>query len=174
MPVVEYVLLVGFCVLLLTGWDNTVQIWDLRAGHSVRSIYGPHICGDALDVNAQGHILTGSWRPEKALQIWDLGSGRLMHDIFWTSGLGESRDVGENASLYVAQFSPDGSLIVAGGTGTKDARVFDCKANYALLGRVRVGTKGVYSCDFSANGQRVAVGGGSDSIAVREIQDVAK
>jgi COMPASS component SWD3 len=73
-------------VLLSGGWDNTVQMWDVRAGHSVRSIYGPHICGDALDVNAQGHILTGSCRPDKALQLWDMGTGKLMKDIFWAAG----------------------------------------------------------------------------------------
>jgi WD40 repeat protein len=163
-------------MVLSGGWDNTVQMWDLRAGRSVRSIYGPHICGDALDVNAQGQILTGSWRPEKALQVWDLGTGNLIKDIFWESGMGAaaSAAAAECANLYTAQYSPDGSLILAGGTGTKDARVFDVKANYALLGRVRVGTKGVYTSDFSANGQRIAVGGGGDIIAVREIQDVSK
>ena len=150
-------------------------MWDLRVGHSVRSIYGPHICGDALDVNAQGHILTGSWRPEQALQLWDLGSGRLMRDIFWASGMGAAASAAsaECASLYAAQFSPDGSLIAAGGTGTKDARVFDCKSNFALLGRVRLGSKGIYSVDLSANGQRLAVGGGGETIAVREIQECA-
>ncbi len=92
-------------LVLSGGWDNTVQIWDLRTGHSVRSIYGPHICGDALDVNAQGHILTGSWRPERALQVWDLGSGRPMRDIFWASGMGAAASAAsaENASLYAAQ-----------------------------------------------------------------------
>jgi COMPASS component SWD3 len=31
--------------LMSGGWDNTIQIWDTRVGTSVRSIYGPHICG---------------------------------------------------------------------------------------------------------------------------------
>jgi hypothetical protein len=39
---------------------------------------------------------------------------------------------GEYGQLYAAQFSPDGSLIAAGGAGTKDARIFDVKANYAV------------------------------------------
>ena len=42
------------------GWDNTVQVWDERAGGAVRQIYGPSVCGDALDVD-DGEILTGSW-----------------------------------------------------------------------------------------------------------------
>lgn len=41
------------------GWDNTVQVWDIRVGYAVRSIYGPHICGDALDMDGNT-IVTGS------------------------------------------------------------------------------------------------------------------
>jgi hypothetical protein len=40
------------------------------------------------------------------------------------------------------------------------------------LGRVRLDTKGIYTLDFSANGGRIAVGGGADAIALREIVDV--
>lgn len=32
------------------GWDNTVQIWDIRVGGAVRMFYGPHICGEAVDM----------------------------------------------------------------------------------------------------------------------------
>ena len=35
-------------VLLSGGWDNTIQIWDLREGAAVRSIYGPIIWGDSI------------------------------------------------------------------------------------------------------------------------------
>jgi WD40 repeat protein len=66
-------------VIVTGGWDNTVQIWDIRVGQSIRSIYGPHICGDAIDMDAAGStILTGSWRPDDALQEWDFGSGKLI------------------------------------------------------------------------------------------------
>ena len=40
----------------------------------MRSIFGPHICGDALDV-AGKEVLTGSWRPDKQLELWDFESG---------------------------------------------------------------------------------------------------
>ena len=60
-------------VVVSGGWDNTVQIWDLRVKSSVRSIFGPHIAGDSVDVCGD-KILTGSWRPENVLQTWDLGT----------------------------------------------------------------------------------------------------
>lgn len=52
-----------------------------------RKIFGPHICGDALDIQSLSmsstnrQILTGSWRKDKTLQIWDHGSGKLIKDV---------------------------------------------------------------------------------------------
>eukprot|EP00455_Lapot_gusevi_P046021 TRINITY_DN598_c0_g2_i1.p1 TRINITY_DN598_c0_g2~~TRINITY_DN598_c0_g2_i1.p1 ORF type:complete len:191 (+),score=43.39 TRINITY_DN598_c0_g2_i1:451-1023(+) len=159
-------------LLISGGWDNTIQFWDMRVGHSVRSIYGPHICGDALDINSRDQILAGAWKPDHALQLYDFGSGRLLHEIRWQSGLVDNSSYStENAMLYSAQFSPDGTLIAAGGTGTKDARIFDTTNNYNMLGRVRLGLKGIYSVDFAPNGRKIAIGGGTDTIAVRELQD---
>jgi len=45
-------------IIISGGWDNTVQVWDVRVGYAVRSFYGPHICGDALDIEGST-ILTG-------------------------------------------------------------------------------------------------------------------
>lgn len=52
-------------MLISAGWDNTVCIWDMRVRTpgAVRSIFGPHICGDALDIDPEGGdtILTGMY-----------------------------------------------------------------------------------------------------------------
>ena len=80
-----------------------------------------------------------------------------------------SVSIGENAMLYTAQFSPDGTMIAAGGTGTRDVRIFDVASDYQLLGRMKLGQQGVYTLDFSPNSHRLAVGGNSDTIAIREI-----
>ena len=45
-------------LLLSAGWDNTVQLWDLRTETTICSLYGPHICGDALDLLGD-RLLTG-------------------------------------------------------------------------------------------------------------------
>jgi len=54
-----------------------------------RKIAGPHICGDALDVDpVNNQVLTGSWRRDNALQVDALQ--QLVHsDVYW-------RRLGEN------------------------------------------------------------------------------
>lgn len=105
------------------GWDNTLQIWDLRVGHSVRGIYGPHLAGDAIDMNTRGEILTGSWRPESPLELWDYGSGKRLSVVPWN----QSSVRTEPCFLYAAQFSKgsNGQLIAAGGSGSNEAKVFN-------------------------------------------------
>ena len=50
--------------------------------HAVRHIYGPHICGDAIDIDAvHNHVITGSWRKNNVLQIWDVDSGTKIKDV---------------------------------------------------------------------------------------------
>lgn len=57
-------------ITLSGGWDKTVQVWDARAGTSVRSLYGMEIYGDALDIKeGNNHVLTGSWRRRDQLQV---------------------------------------------------------------------------------------------------------
>jgi len=54
-------------VLLTGGWDNSVLIWDMRAKAAARSFFGPHIAGEALDIQDEV-ILTGSWRAKDPLE----------------------------------------------------------------------------------------------------------
>jgi COMPASS component SWD3 len=50
------------------GWDNTLQLYDIRQKGPAASIYGPHICGDAIDFKNDGYsLLTGSYRNDDAL-----------------------------------------------------------------------------------------------------------
>lgn len=66
-------------------------------------------------------VLSGSWRPEKALQTWDYGSGRLIESFEWKPAMGE-----EPCLLYAAQFSKGNGaeFIAAGGSGANEAKIF--------------------------------------------------
>jgi len=150
-------------IILSGGWDNTIQIWDARIGQSVRSIYGPHICGDALDIK-NNVILSGSWSPKDALQLWDFGSGKLIQNIKWN----RSDENTAPQMLYAASFSPDGNFIAAGGSGDNEGKVFDYNNNCELVDTVFMGDKGIYSLAFSQNGRRLAFAGGANDIQVLE------
>eukprot|EP00842_Homolaphlyctis_polyrhiza_P005048 jgi/Hompol1/5544/HPOL_004524-RA len=90
-------------MLISGGWDNTMQIWDQRVNYAVRSIYGPHICGDSIDFNESGsHLLSGSYVKDDPLQLWSWQSGQLVESVPW-SQMNDS-DV-QMCMLYSAQFS---------------------------------------------------------------------
>lgn len=63
--------------LISGGWDSVLHIWDLRQAMSVRTIYGPHLSGDALDFQ-DGQVLTGSYSNKDQIQLWDFDSGKLI------------------------------------------------------------------------------------------------
>jgi len=143
-------------VLLSAGWDNTIQMWDLRTEGSVRSIFGPHICGDSVDISGND-IVSGSWRPTEQLQLWDYRSGELIANVPW-------QDAGEPCLLYAAQFSRSGTLIAAGGSGSNEVRLFS-RSSLEPVGAVKL-TKGAYSVDFSADSNMLAIAAGDQSARV--------
>ena len=55
-------------------------MWDIRSAHSVKTIWGPYICGDALDMCVDD-ILTGSWVADDALQVRVAQRENVMEEI---------------------------------------------------------------------------------------------
>ncbi|CEL94177.1 unnamed protein product [Vitrella brassicaformis CCMP3155] len=161
-------------IVVSGGWDHTVQLWDMRTGHAEHSLYGPFVCGDAVDLSADGTtILTGSWRSEKQLQLWDLRTRKLLEDIEWHS----PASLTDQCLIYAAEFSKDtgSSLIAAGGSGANEAKIFDRESGNACIGTITGLSKGCYSVDFSCGPSvkgaagMVAVAGGDGSLRLINI-----
>lgn len=156
-------------IVLSGGWDNTLQVWDLRTDSAVRDLYGPHICGDAIDIKGDT-IVTGSWQANNQLQTWDLKSCELIENIPWVNPMGT-----ESSMLYAAQFSkdPEARFIAAGGGGTNEARLFN-RQTLQCLGSIGIGKRGVYSMDFSPINGDLAIAAGDGSIHFLDTNSLAK
>lgn len=75
------------------GWDNTIQIYDTRYRGPVSSIYGPHICGDCIEIRNDGvTMMTGSYRMDDVIEVWDLRVNRRVRTIPW-EGTGTQDDL---------------------------------------------------------------------------------
>lgn len=139
-------------LLLSGGWDASVQLWDVREGHAVRSIGGPLVCGASLDVR-EGVVLAGSWRAQRHLQLFDLASGRLLTNL---PNVG-----GEGAKIYAARFGPAGS-IVAGSTGPSPELRVLTERGRTLASAPLSEAQGVTAIDYlglpAAGGQHHKVG----------------
>lgn len=150
-------------ILISAGWDNTVQIWDLRKGQSIRSIYGAYICGDSVDMNHDStEILTASYRTTDTLQVWDFASGKLKHTIPWRP---ENHFGSQECMCFLGEYSkPDSRYILAGGSQNNEAKIFDAKS-FACVGAISV-PKPVFCGNFSNSGNSFAIGGADGQIRV--------
>jgi len=120
------------------GWDDTVQFWDRREPHAVRRIFGPHICGQAIDINQSGTtILTGSWRLENALELWDYRQGKLLKNF----------PEHDRTMYYSANFI--GEECIAAGGSNQNALKFKDRISTADLSTVKNLNGGVFCFDHS-------------------------
>ncbi|XP_033126780.1 uncharacterized WD repeat-containing protein alr3466-like [Anneissia japonica] len=134
------------------GWDDTVQFWNTSSEHAIRKLNGPHICGDALDIDPyHNHIVTGSWRKEYSLQIWDYSTGALIKNV--------TQDY-NNSLLYCAQWLGKDNILV-GGCEANLTRVID-RGTLQTTGRLADLPRGVYCLDNNRQGDVPRFAAGSD------------
>lgn len=88
-------------MLISGGWDNTLQIYDVRERAIVASIYGPHVCGDALDVKGT-KLLSAAWAAESQIQVFDLRMLKAETVCDWAAVEGNN---GKASFLYTCQFA---------------------------------------------------------------------
>ncbi|KAL8577541.1 hypothetical protein ACOMHN_023514 [Nucella lapillus] len=145
-------------VFISGGWDDTVQYWDDRQNHSIKKFHGPHICGDALDIDpGHNHILTGSWRRSAVLQIWDFAMAAKIKDVPQDSIL--------DSRLYCAQWLGKDSII-CGGNDHNLARMID-RGTLNTTGFLVDLPQGVYCMDQDGHPTRPRIVVGSSHYVYR-------
>ncbi|KAI9136646.1 WD40-repeat-containing domain protein [Paraphysoderma sedebokerense] len=156
------------------GWDNTIQIWDIRCDSSIRSIYKPHVCGDSIDFDESGEkILTGEYSKEQPLNIWSFQHGTLVETIPWSI-----TDEKKSCLLYSAMFSkPTKSsstagnrFICAGGGGAQlnEAKLFNTTTK-RCVGYVSNLPSAIFSVNISNNEKLFAIGGSFRELQVFDV-----
>ncbi len=113
-------------VLISGGWDRTIQIYDLREGRTVASMFGPQISGDALDICGD-LIIAGSNRNKDVMQMYSLKQRDLIYNIDWDTS---SRKDPESGFLFATRFSKSTpNYMFGGGAGKNEVKVFENNAD---------------------------------------------
>ena len=102
-------------VLLSGGWDNNILIYDTRAREVVSSLYGPHICGDAIDIKGDT-VLTASWEKKDQIQVWDLKMRKSISIIQCEYSKEEEIKNNNFTYLYSCRFHPRKDLFAVSGS----------------------------------------------------------
>ncbi|XP_064425471.1 dynein assembly factor with WD repeat domains 1-like [Latimeria chalumnae] len=125
------------------GWDDTVQYWNFTQHQSIRRFFGPHICGDALDIDPSNkQILTGSWRKDNPLQVWDYNTAKKLKEI--------PNDYKTRSLIYSCHWLGKDHL-VAGGSDANMCRMID-RGSLMTAGRLIDLPAGVYSTHVGTMG----------------------
>ena len=135
-------------VLFSSGWDDTIYMWDLRAGRSIRSLFGPHVCSDALDVH-DVKLVAGSWRTNDQLQMWDLRTFTNDIKFKWS---GEPQCL-----VYAAKFHPNGHCLFAAGSGTNRIACFDVENGNQICSSEKLEFP-IFSLGFLSKGDYIIAG----------------
>lgn len=150
-------------LLYTAGWDNTVQIWDVRQKLPVGHVYGPFLGGDALDVDPDSsELLTGSYRKSDTVQLWNLTT--LTTKRTWP-------DSGDELWAYAAQFGKQLPLIAVAGGNKNDVRIYSRKTGSKVASFTD--TQALYSLDQSSTSHQLCAGGASRSLLLFDLDPVA-
>ena len=126
---------------------------------SVRHIYGPKLCGEAIDFY-NNCLLTGSYDIDAQLGCWDITTGKNIRQVT----IGEDHD---KCMIYSLQVSKTGSnkIIALSGVGRSSCYFYDINS-FTPEGIITSITKPVYSLDFSNKNRQLAMSSGDGSIRV--------
>ena len=150
-------------MLVSAGWDNKVILWDVRQATRIREIFGPHVCGDSVDVK-NNVLLTGSYHTGNQLQLWSILDGQNIY----TQNL---QSFNKQCLVYTAQFSKTDNIFGIGGSGSDESYFFRINPVTPLAVMTNL-TKPVYSIDFCNESAKVAVGCGDGSVVISTIKNV--
>ena len=168
-------------LLLSGGWDNTILLYDIRAREVQNYLYGPHICGDGMDLK-DDLLLTVSWEKEDQIQLFDL---RMIKKIgVFQMNIDENNTDKKNkldnvSYLYSCRFNPVNKTFCVTGSNKNYLRIYDYNnLNSDNLTEQRI--KRIYDlnnlqhpcycCDYNIKGNKLIYGCAKSKIDFLDLQ----
>lgn len=153
-------------LLLSGGWDNSILLYDIRAREVQNYLYGPHICGDGMDIKGD-LLLTVSWTKQEQIQIFDLRM--LSKKGVFNMTLDGSKNLQlENISyLYSCRFNPVNETFCVTGSNKNYLRIYNYQnLDKSIIPGERIKsifdmnklTLPCYCCDYDNTGKKLAYG----------------
>eukprot|EP01083_Nonionella_stella_P095043 266741_1 len=145
-------------ILISGGWDNCVLMWDLRTKHCFRSIFGPHIAGQTVDIQ-NDIIVTGSWRIRNTIELFEFSTGKpiAQKKIEWKP----------SPMIYTLSYSPAlEGVIAAGGTGINTLKIINTNNGQKSESLQLKNKGGIYCADWEPKGNVLAFAGHSSDISI--------
>ncbi|OHT05244.1 WD40 domain containing protein [Tritrichomonas foetus] len=141
-------------VLITSQVKDCLYIWDIRSGAIERTIFGPHIRGNGVDIH-DNTILTASYRDSKQIELFDFGSGHRIKEV----PISEFPYADNSRPVFftTAKFAENGFDFCVGGPELNSAYLFDYK-RCGMFGRTTQFKDYFTCCTLSAFGTMVITG----------------
>lgn len=139
-------------LLVSSGWDGMLKIYDIRDKAPVASMGGSQVSGDSLDIY-DDMIVAGSYRTKDVMQIYSFSQRKKVHNFEYYQGT--NREYADSGNIFSTRFSNDGNFIFAGGAGKNELKVFannsDTKADFKIQCELKDLPSPVYTLDVNPN-----------------------
>lgn len=165
-------------LLFSAGWDNTILLYDVRAKETQDFLYGPHVCGDGMDVKGD-LLLCASWSKTDQIQFFDLKNKKKIGNFQVIVKENKvSEDLNDISYLYSCRFSPNNELFCVTGSNNNMLRIYDYSKIYdtnPLTKKIEVKYNldtqkmPLYCCDFSKDGKKLVYGGGNKLVKLIDV-----
>jgi WD40 repeat protein len=153
-------------LLMSAGWDNTILLYDIRTKQVQNYLYGPHVCGDGLDLK-DDLLLTVSWAKEDQIQLFDLRSNKKLGVFQMVLDENKENSLENISYLYSCRFNPVNTTFCVTGSNKNYLRLYDySNLNSGDFTQSKI--KGIldlkdinepcYCCDYNLKGNRLAYG----------------
>jgi len=135
--------------------DTAIQLWDVKRGRELRSLYGHTDSVNSVAFSPDGLLASGS--SDQTVKLWDAKSGQEVRTFR-----------GHTGRVKSVAFSPDG-LLMASGSLDKTIKLWDTK-NAQEVRSFRGHTSAVDSVTFSPDGLLLASASTDNTVKLWDVR----